>query len=471
MLVPATLVPDQRVSEGVRLVADEGRRRDRVLSGTLTRAEATRITPPPHWRPGVAGGLLGEVGVPPNRPLPVGGDPRTDPETAAAVKRFQTAFEDLVGEVNAPPAPGPELRPADLPALGETLLAKMDPRLTIAHGLRHRLRIADWVTWRGEDPLEPIMVAPEIDRPMYEPLRELGQDWLLPGAGTIPPDTVTLVVANQRFVEAYMAGLSHEMARELLYHEYPTDQRGTYFKQFWDSRSHVAGSGAAPDPDTLRDIRPVHGWKRGRGLGANSGRIPPPREGHLVLLIKGELLRRYPTTIVSAVQAVRARDGSRTLGPTEIFPIFEGRLDPDISFFGFDLLPSDARGPAGPGAGTGADQGWFFVLAEHPSEPRFGLDADNGEYGAKPTRWNDLNWAHVAASERDLEALSYLDLDADLPDTSAVVTRPGEPPLAWHASRGLGLSGANGSDLAWITLQRPFRVAIHGIDMLPETGP
>ena len=42
---------------------------------------------------------------------------------------------------------------------------------------------------------------------------------------------------------------------------------------------------------------------------------------------------------------------------------------------------------------------------------------------------------------------------------------PGEPPLDWHGT------GANASDLAWITLQRPFRVAIHGSDMVPEGPP
>ena len=31
-----------------------------------------------------------------------------------------------------------------------------------------------------------------------------------------------------------MVGLNHEFARELLWREYPTDQRGSYFRQFWD---------------------------------------------------------------------------------------------------------------------------------------------------------------------------------------------------------------------------------------------
>jgi hypothetical protein len=107
------------------------------------------------------------------------------------------------------------------------------------------------------------------------------------------------------------------------------------------------------------------------------------------------------------------------------------------------------------------------MLQEQPTEPVFGLDADDGRYAALPTSWNDLNWAQLATDAAALGGLAYIDLDADLPDTTAVVPAAGEPPLAWHAEAGRGAAGANGSDLAYITLQRPFRVAIHGSDMLP----
>lgn len=40
----------------------------------------------------------------------------------------------------------------------------------------------------------------------------------------------------QDFGDSNLVGLNHEMARELLWSEYPTDQRGTYFRQFWDTR-------------------------------------------------------------------------------------------------------------------------------------------------------------------------------------------------------------------------------------------
>lgn len=434
--------------------------------GDAGRGEAARTIPrapaSAAWLPAVAGGLYtGGVG---HKPVPIGAT-RDNPAVARAVELFRDAFVDLVEHTGTALQAGPVLHQADLPALAAGLLSGLDPRVSIADGIRHRLTIAPWVRWQDPDPLEAVLVAPEFDTPMYEPLRDLGHDWLLPGAGTIPPDTMTLVVSDQRFIEAYLAGLSHEMGRELLYHEYPTDQRGTYFRQFWDVRGCVGADGTAADAQALHDIRPIHRWRADAGIGANTGRVPPPPPDQLVVLIRGELLRRYPATLVSAVAAIIGGDGRRTLGDTVTHPIFSGRLEPDIAFFGFDLTPGQARGT------TGTDQGWFFVLAEHPAQPLFGLDADNGDYGGRPASWNDLNWAHLAADAAALAELSYLDLDADLPDTTAVLAAPGDPALAWHAGHGLGPTGANGSDLAWITLQRPFRVAIHGVDMLPEVAP
>ena len=46
----------------------------------------------------------------------------------------------------------------------------------------------------------------------------------------MPPNSVTLVQPNSRFIEAFMIGLNHEMGRELLWREYPTDRRGSYFR-------------------------------------------------------------------------------------------------------------------------------------------------------------------------------------------------------------------------------------------------
>ena len=90
-----------------------------------------------------------------------------------------------------------------------------------------------------------------------------------PGLETVPADAVLGLKTNRRFVEAYMVGLNVEMAHELLWRGFPTDQRGTCFDQFWDVR-------ASPKPRP--DINPLHTWRepsagrRADGAGARAVR-------------------------------------------------------------------------------------------------------------------------------------------------------------------------------------------------------
>jgi hypothetical protein len=256
-----------------------------------------------------------------------------------------------------------------------------------------------------------------------------------------------------------MAGLSHEMARELLWNEYPTDQRGTYFRQFWDVSGYVPPPGQTVDPETLKDIKPIHEWPSSAALGANTSRRPPPGGEHLVLLVRGELLRRYPNTLVYAVNAQR-KGGQRQLGTEERYPVFQGTLKPDVTFFGFELTADQARGSSG----RFGPAGWFFVLQEQPSEPRFGLDIAEA-FGGQPESWDALSWGDLAANAAALNAITYIDLTSALPDTS--VAEQAGLDLVWRAAG--GARGSRASDLAYITLQVPVRIAIHGARMLPPT--
>lgn len=376
---------------------------------------------------------------------------------------FRTAALELFGELAARPADGPEVRPVNLTQTRKTLVEELDPRLTVVESVRRRLRLHPGLKWQPKDPLEPVMAAPEFPQPMSQPLAELSQDWLLPGLDQVPPNTVSLLETNQAFIEAFMVGLNHEFARELLWNEYPTDQRGSYFRQFWNVAGRIEPSGMPPDPDSLKDIHPIHGWPKNGPLGGNSPR-PAGTSSPLVLLVRGDLLRRYPNAVVYAVEAQLGTDGRRNLGTDERHPLFTGRLDPDVSFFGFDLKLEVARGDDG-------GEGWFFVLQEQPSEPRFGLDVVSTTFGAPLAAWRDLSWGHLAADAVALSAISHVDLDAQLPDTRPVTPLPGDPAVVWHGGGGLGPAGTKASDLAFITLQRPVRVAIHGSQMLPQSPP
>jgi len=382
---------------------------------------------------------------------------------------FRAATAEVLADIHAPTMAGRTLTSVDLTAARQKLLTALEPGSTIAAALRARLHLAPDIIWQPEDPIEPIMAYPKFDRPMYEPLRDLGQDWLLPGLELIPVNTVALLISNQPFIEAYMVGLNHEMARELLWNEYPTTQRGSYFRQFWDVRGFRPPPGQTVDPEKLKDIKEIHGWNRHLDLGGHSARPPMPNnEERVVLLVRGDLLRRYPNTEVLAIKAGPApnRFAKRTLLTEELPPSFGGTLRPDVFFYGFDLTPTQVIGAEDP-SDTTVDQGWFFVLREQPAEPRFGLDlADDGAvFGTPVATPNDLSWASLAASRADLSHITYPDLNAQLPDTRPLAaTAP-----AWHADAGLGRTGATSADLADFTLQRPVMIAIHASDMLRGT--
>lgn len=386
--------------------------------------------------------------------LLAGGDAATAATAArgASARAFQSAVvAHFASAEAAPPARALEPERLDLSSLRVSLESALDPRASIAGALRARLDLASGLEWSPRDPLEPVRVGPEFERPMYEPLAELSNEALLPGLDGVPENSAALAETNPRFIEAYMAGLNHELGRELLWRRFPTDPRKTFFRQFWDP---VAAGGAAP---TAGDIPPLDRWRADARLGENAEGQGEPR---LVLVLRGDLVRRYPNLLTSAIRAEWTATGRR-LSADERQPIFAGRLEPDVAFFGFPLTVEQARSGATQ-LGQG-DPGWFFVVQEQPSEPRFGLDV--GAAGApRPTGWNDLQWGHLAADDAALAGLGYIDLDAELPDTRGVAAPPG---IAWHADSGLGPSGARASHLAFITLQRPMRVAVHADELLP----
>src|SRR5262249_22774125 len=149
-------------------------------------------------------------------------------------------------------------------------------------------------------------------QPMYAPLRDLSPQYLLPGVELVPAETMGLLLVNHAFIEAYMAGLNHEMARQLLFNGYPTDQRGSYFRQFWDVSAYVSQPSDPTDPaalaELLKDVPLEHTWDKTKPLGGHPNRTDVVAN-NLVLLIRGELLRRYPNAIIYAGKAKKGADG------------------------------------------------------------------------------------------------------------------------------------------------------------------
>jgi hypothetical protein len=411
------------------------------LSVITARALPTGAAPGGPLGPPGAGKLLpGGPAAPPGGPAAPPGAGKLAPEAAA----FQQAAAALMTQFAQPPGAGTTWVQADLGAADTAIRTALNPLATIQAPLAGRL--AGVVSGpRRTDPIEPVMAAPAFPQPMYQPLADLDRDWLLPGLAALPADTVALLRTNWRFVESFLTGLNHEMARKLLWNGYPTDQRGTYFRYFWDIRGNVSGGAGG-------DIGPAQLWTG--ALGENHATSDP-----LVLLVRGELIRRYPNLVVYAVPATPAVPGvtPRQPGTAETQPVFFGRVDPDIALFGFDLGAAAAQ----------SDPGWFFVLQEHPSEPRFGLAPPDSPpaFGTQPGSWDALGWEHLAASAADLDALRFIDLNAALPQDPPSLGPAG---AVWHAG---GSPGSRAADIASITFQHPKRLAIHGSVLIPPPPP
>ena len=328
------------------------------------------------------------------------------------------------------------------------------------------------------DPLGEVMAYPVIDLPMFRALVDMSAELFCPNINLVPPNSITLLETNPRFIESYMVGLNHEMARELLWREYPTDQRGSVFRQFWDVRSVLALPSETPEQrsERLRDIVPIHDWDKTSDLGKHNNRGPSVED--LVLVIRGELLKKYPTAVIYAHHAQWRRDAHGNNDPTQErkledltpaeeanpphakvrMPLFDAKVESDIYFFGFDLTEEEARGGT-----TGIDDpGWFFVIKERPGDPRFGLDIERD--GALEV-WNDLAWPDVVAPGG--AAATYIRFDAGTP--TLTLTAPADPDKAdqYNEDRALTWNAQlNAADAAYILYQAPVLVAVHAREML-----
>ncbi len=273
--------------------------------------------------------------------------------------------------------------------------------------------------WWASRRLDRIMAYPRFTVAASDYLSAYDRTRFCPGVDSIPTDSVTLLETNPRFIAAFMAGLNYETNRELLWRGFPTDSRGTPFRRFWRRL------------DGKDDIPPIHGWRTG-----NLAQQTTDPKGNLVLLIRGDLLRRYPNTIALAMPALGERQPDHDRA---IPPIFSGQFDPDVSFFGFPLVDTQLE----------EGNGWFFALMEPVTEPRFGLDETVGG----PAGGDAANAA---------DALAW-------PDTGVA---PGAYlTTAQFGTLGLSPVAAGSDDVAGTLFQRPFALYVHAkhlVSPLPE---
>ncbi|HWH95693.1 MAG TPA: hypothetical protein VNT03_17670 [Baekduia sp.] len=329
---------------------------------------------PTGLSPTAAGGLAGTIVRPVHVPVVAGAAPVSDRElldsfrtpqatalatwieeaakvTTLDVRAELQALVDATGALKLAPTP-----PRDtLAVTSSELLTRLAPDRTVVDAMRGRLSTGIVAFDAFADELiRPIMAAPRFDRPMYQALDAFDREWLVPGLGTLAePELVTLLSANDQFTEAFLVGLSDEMGRELLWREYPTDTRGTYFHRFWD-----------PSKDELAEA--IHRFKHTR-LGSHVTTGPPGQTGRAVVVVRGEVVRQYPDLTVMALRE-QGRDAegrpllpeAPTGPPDAVRSLFHAMLPPDVMLAGLDISVDQLREP-----------GWWIVIGEHPHATRF----------------------------------------------------------------------------------------------------
>jgi hypothetical protein len=405
-------------------------------------------------------------------------DPRPRDATGEA-RRLKSAVGDwnALAEASGRSSARPPLKALDVGSVAATMVRALDPRATVPKRTLHGIKLPPWLLDLIGEEFQEAMAYPRIDLPMYEPLVALSSELFLPNLHLVEQNSITLLETHQEFIEAYMVGLNHEMARELLWREYPTDQRGSPFRQFWDVRGVLDTEGRTPDElrEALYDIPELHRWRRRSDLGDHDHRERPgDTEEEVVLLIRGELLKQYPTAVIYAHKAEwqPKADGTPDLFKERVLsdltdaeeanpphakvrtPLYEAKVDPDVYFFGFDLTAEEAKG------GTAANPGWFFVIKERPGEPRFGLDISRS--GPIQT-FNDLAWPDAPGVEpgEHLPASAFGSVALQAPGSADVEK-------ADQHAEDLDAGGAATSSARWayVLYQAPVMVAVHAAEML-----
>lgn len=440
--------------------------------------------------------------------------PRTGAADSQEAIRFKNALFDLFTLLDAgvKAAAEPVKRPLDVGQISTGLAVAINPENVIPRRILGSLVLPPRLAALPEASFKEVMAYPEFDIPMYKPLSDKSGDMFVPNLNLLAQNSITLLQTNQKFIESYMVGLNHEFARELLWREYPTDQRGSYFRQFWDVSSFFKKIEAATEEERiqklealreeLRDIPEISRWKKRSLLGDHDHREKDgAKEEEVVLAIRGELLKKYPTAVVYAHRAEwdienNAPDPSKMRKMVQLSaaeeddppetkvktPLYEAKVDPDIYFFGFDLTVEEARGAPNPNDPNGVpDPGWFFVIKERPGEPRFGFDIPKEGVVEDLKIWNDLSWSDIEVSSGYINLSGGKNATVQLspaPANSPDPPDPNEPPSESHQHwlqrledrhvRWNTADQSNAAELAYIMYQVPVMIAVHAEEMLPK---
>ncbi len=367
--------------------------------------------------------------------------------------QFKQAITNLYTNIQHIPTPAAPKPILDWSSFVDTVKVKLNPDTTFLNLANNLFTYyKDNATLTTLPNLEVIMAAPIIPVSMAEAMAEISPDFLMPGIGNLEQNGVYMLNMNQKIVEAYLTGANYEMNRELLWREYPTDQRGTPLRHFWGTKN-VGATNFIDSDEKNMDINKIHTWKTGstiNNLGANSSRksaanTPLSPSNMVVLAIRGELLKKYPNTNIYMQKAKwqtvankqeRVPDDANTKKP-----LFFSQINPDLYFVGFEVSATEAKGSNTPNS---TNPGWFVCFEERAGEIVFGADEER-EAGKLFQTWDDLIWA-------DLGNSLFINTNQ-----TGIVPIGNDDGIVF---------GSNSADMGYVLFQKPSRVFIHSNDML-----
>lgn len=295
---------------------------------------------------------------------------------------------------------------------------------------------------RRRSPVHETMAAPRFDDPAVNRLKQLDRNWILGHSDQLPPNSISILVANSRFVEAFLVGASYEMARELQWRRYPTDMMGTCFPRFWPT-----------PPGSPDDIKPIPDWDGQLGSNGPANDVHPGED--VVVVVRGDLLRHYPNTVITALRGKATESAAGTTFVRDpqtpsVRELFRDFLDPDITYAGLAVTLGELTAPSNDG------NSWFIALTQPIDEPKFGLDDNPGAHPAAVGKISDLAWQNIPA---ELVRTGNLSVSGNITGQENWAVPAGNDRVIWGPASHAG-------EIASILMQQPFQVLLKASDYL-----
>jgi hypothetical protein len=278
------------------------------------------------------------------------------------------------------------------------------------------------------------LTEPVWPHPILPELFAIDPAILSPGLSELPDDGVMALSLDAAAVDAVVLGANSEVLRELRWRGIPHDPLTSPVRRVFPAPS---STGELP-PDTA----PLSSWSSARALGEGRAAVV-----NFVVLIKSQLFRKYPETVITLVEAQWDATGSRReLDPDRThLPKVMGRLGDAVTYVGFSQDRLEMVGDPDPAANR---PGGFLVFEQPDGGLTFGL-GDDVEDQAEPRHigsWNQLAWSDLTQPE-----IGAVVLNAEV-----------DGPLDW---------GRDSATMAAILVERRTTVALHVSDIAGEASP